>query len=625
MKKLEEFNSERSRRSNPQAQRMLWAMQKPLPSVLLFVACLILPAGAVNGQQKPAPPSIDRPAGVLVDFGIVARDGTPVTDLTAAEVAVRINGRVRPIQSLRLMKVAEPTTEGSAPAAAPATLPPPYGANSHSSAATGRRVILAIDNDSFRAGSEAPLRESVNGLISELTPRDRVLLVTMPYGGVKVPFTDDHARIRTALSTLSGQRAQNETGSEMACRTRRLLETLAGFLDSIAGDETPATMIFFTSGLAAPRRDALAGLAPGMCELDVRAFERVAVAAGAARATFYVVHPDDLPRDGSPLAGGALGSDNPLEGIENLAGVTGAQRLPLLALGTGALDRVARESSAYYVAELAPEKSDFNGESRRLNVRTTRPDVTVRARPAITFAAPRPLAPKRTPPTVHQMLMVAEEFAELPLRVAGFTTLGTEGKLKVIAIAESGDPSAILATAATALVDTAGRVVAQWTAADAAEIPLAGAMLAEAGTYRLRVAATDTTGRFGTADTQVVAELTPAGPFKLSSLVMGLSREGALTPRLEFGNEPVALGSFELYGATGPGTRVRAVLDVARTMDGPALVSIPLALDRAADDRVVATGAVPIGALPAGDYIVRGTIGVEGGASGRVVRTMRKR
>jgi hypothetical protein len=46
-------------------------------------------------------------------------------------------------------------------------------------------------------------------------------------------------------------------------------------------------------------------------------------------------------------------SDNPLEGIEHLPGATGAARLPLDATGTGSL-RVAKETSAYYAAEVDP-------------------------------------------------------------------------------------------------------------------------------------------------------------------------------------------------------------------------------------------------------------------------------
>lgn len=584
-----------------------------------------LTAGISLAQQKPPAqaPAGERPQGVLVDFIAVGADGAPVTDLTAADVAVRLNGKVRTIQTLKLMRTGAP--QGPIMDAPGATVPAPYGGNVQTAATTGRRIVLAVDTDSFRAGSEGPLRQGVNGLLSSFGASDRVLLATLPYGGIVVPFTGDHNRIRTALSTLAGQRAQNESGSDMACRTRRVLESLTGLLESAPRDGAPVTVLFFTAGMAGPRRDALTGRAPGMCELATRVFQNVGTAAAAARATFYIVHPDDVRGASNNLGSGGIGSDNPLEGIENLAGVTGGERLPLLGVGTGALARVARETSSYYVAEIEAERADFDGEARRLNVRVSRPGVTVRARPAIAFLAATPKAPKTATPTVHQLLLVSEEFADLPLRVAGFAMRGQDGKVKVIGVAETADPTAVLATAAMALVDTAGRVVGQATPSDAAEIPLATAMLVAPGRYRLRIAATDTTGRYGTADVDVDAGLTEVGPLKLSALTLGLSRHGGLTPRLEFGAEPLAIGSFEIYDAPETGMRLSAGLEVARTPDGPAIVSSRLAIERGDDDRLVATGSIPIGALPVGDYVVRGIVTIEGGASGRVMRTLRKK
>ena len=588
-------------------------------TLLVMLAFTAVPAG----QQKPQPPSVERAPGLAVDFMAVGADGTPIDNLTAADVTVRIDNRPRAIQSLRFVRVAS-----AQPDAAADTLPPPYGTSGPAAnTARGRTLVLIIDDDSFRAGNEKPIREAVNGLTAGLTPRDHIMLITMPYGGVKVPLTTDHAKVRSAVSGLMGQRPQSETGSEMACRTRRLLESLAGFLETVAGGTTPANVIFFTAGMAGPRRDAPAGLAPGMCELTIDQFRRVGAAAGASRANFYIVQPDDvsLSRGGPPISGDtAIGSDNPLEGIENLAGVTRGHRLPLTAVGQDALGRILRETSGHYVAEITPERSDLNGRTHGLNVRVERPDVTVRVRPEITFVSPRAPTPPTAAPTAHQMLLVSETFPELPMRAAGFTLDGGEGKVRVVAVAESSDPSVVLASAAAALIDTTGRVVAQWTASDAAEVPLAGAMLVDPGAYRLRVAATDTSGRAGTADYPIVAALTPAGPLKLSSLLLGLSRDGAVIPKLEFGSEPLAIGSFEIYG-NPPGTSLTAALDVARTLDGPALVSIRLALERSGENRFVATGAVPLGALAPGDYVVRGTISVEGGSSARVVRTLRKR
>ena len=55
-----------------------------------------------------------------------------------------------------------------------------------------------------------------------------------------------------------------------------------------------------------------------------------------------------------------------------------------------------------------------------------------------------------------------------------------------------------------------------------------------------------------------------------------------------------------------------------------ALLAVPLVLTAADSGRVVASGTVPVGALPAGDYIVRGVVRLESGETGRVLRTLRK-
>src|SRR5919109_3852491 len=238
---------------------------------------------------------------------------------------------------------------------AAARVPPPYGSNDAVSA--GRRFLLIIDQESFAAGREQLFREAIEGLLAQFTPADRAMVAALPYGGVLTGSTSDIARIRLAAGRITGQGARGETGSALACRTGRFLESLEGLLRTSGIQSAPQTLILFTSGLAAPRRDAPAGLGPGMCELRVELFRSVATAAGAARTNVYVMEPADIGI-GTSLARattigglGDIGSDNPLEGIENLAGVTGGIRLPLDASGTQSLFRVAKESSAYYVAE----------------------------------------------------------------------------------------------------------------------------------------------------------------------------------------------------------------------------------------------------------------------------------
>lgn len=584
---------------------------------------VLITAGIGRPQAQNPAPAASRERGtsvVTLDFAAASKDGRPIVDLTAADVTVQIDGKARTIRSLQLISFAD-VTSGAAAAAAP--LPPPFGSSGASD--EGRTIILALDDDSFQSGKERPLRDAVSRFLSSLTPRDRVTLITMPYGGVKVPLTTEHERIRRALSEIVGQATTDQSGSEMACRTRRTLEALGGMLRNLDSAAGPVTVMFVTSGMAGPRRDAALTMAPGMCELTADNFQAVGVAAGAARASFYVIQPDDVAA--RPVAasetiagGGFRGSDNPLEGIEHIAGVTGAHRINLAGADAGALERVARETSSYYVVSIEPERGDTPGRHRG-EVRVSRPDVEVWSRPELTILRTAAARPKVT---AREMLAVTNVFRDLPLRAAGFVSRADgESRLKVVSLAEPYDPSVRIASAVAGLVDPNGRVVAQWSAADTADVPLIGGLLAAPGPYRLRVAATDSEGRAGTADFNLVAELVPAGPLKLSSLVLGLSRAGGFIPRLQFGTEPVALGSLEIYGGA-PGQAITATLELATTLDGPALLRVPLAISHSRADCYIATGAIPIGALPPGDFIVRATVGVEGQPAGRVVRTLRK-
>jgi hypothetical protein len=599
-------------------------LQRPI-GLAAVAAGLALVIGAALPQAQQRGQSPERGVDLVsVDLVAVTTGGAPVHDLKAEEITVRIAGRQRVVRSLQLISPPE-SPQGAGPA-----LPSPFGTNAGS--ATGRSLVLIVDDDSFRVGREVPLRTAVDQLIAGLSPRDRLSLVTMPYGGLKVALTTEHARVRTALSRIVGQASGGETGSELACRTRRTLESLTGYLGSAHGiRETPLTIMFITGGLAAPRRDAPITLGPGICELTVDMFAQVGVAAGAARANFYVIQPGDMistpPVQHENIAGaGYLGSDNPLEGIEHLAGVTGGRMLPLTGPAGGGLGRVLRETAAYYLAGLEPRPSDRSGRSQQLEVRVTRPDVEVRSRPLITFARPETVNAPLTNPSPREMLGVATVFRDLPLRASAYTALEADGQsLRVVTLAEPVEPDVKIGSLMAALYDQDGKVASSWAATpeELQRSPVIGAMPVETGAYRLRVAAIDTTGRSGTVDYDLEAEVVRTGPLKLSSLILGLSREGRFTPRLRFTTEPVAIGYLEMYGGS-PGMKISSALEIAATLNGPALAAAPFAIESGGADRYIATGAIPIGALPPGDYIVRALIGVEGQALTRVVRTLRK-
>jgi hypothetical protein len=585
----------------------------------VVVACVAIatsPAAPLSAPQAQI--ATERPAGPTVDFIALDAEGSPVSDLQASEVEIRIGDRVRTVRTLRRVSA------GPALTADQRRVPPPYGTND--AVAAGRRFVLVIDQESFVAGRESLFRDAIAGLLKQFTPSDRAMVAALPFGGVTVPFTSDVARIRLTAGRVAGQGSRTETGSDLACRTRRFLESLEGFLRNQGAPSSPETLILFTSGMAGPRRDAPMGLMPGMCELVTDLFRQVATAASAARANFYVMVPSDVGittplQRPTPGGIGDIGSDNPREGIEHLAGSTGGIRLTLDATGTGSLFRVAKESASYYVAELEPVRGEVFGRSRPLGVRVSRRGVLVRARPEITFRETMRGASSRL--TVPDILGSDEAVPDLPLRTGAFTVRDPDGKLRVGVLIEPADASVALSSAGAILLDGNGRSAAHWHAKDATERPLLGAMTAPAGTYRLRVAAIDVAGRAGAAEADVEVGLTQIGPLSLGSLLLGVSRGGTTILQLEFGSEPTARASFDIYGGN-EGQRLSATLELSRDLESPAIAVLPLALTRADATRVVATGTVPLGALAPGDYIVRGIIRLEDGTTGRVVRTLRK-
>jgi len=601
-----------------------------LSVALALTAAFALPSG--RAASPLAAPASQAANMIAVDFYAVTAEGKPIPDLRPDEVTIRINGRTKAIRSLQFVEVAS-LASGPAAGQTARPLPPAFGSNS--SSGHGRVFLIVIDDESLRPGKERPMRAAIAQLLANLSARDRVSVHTIPHGGMKIDLTTDHDKVAQAVSAVTGQGPQDESGQDGACRTRNDLESLEGLLYSLSGGEGPTVVLFFSTGLLGPRRDNPVTRAPGMCELTPQHFVKVGTAAAAARAHFYVIRPDEGPiRPGALLTetiagGGFAGSDNPLEGLENLAGVTGGHRLSIPATGETTLIRVARETSGYYLASVEPEGAERDSLSHGLDVKVTRPGVTVRSRPEFTTTRPRAVPALAAGLTPYEMLRTGRVLRDLPLRAAGFPARrGPDGKLNIIVVAEAVDPATKITAAAAGIFDSQDRLVDIWNAAaaDLGSSMFVGALPrgADPGTYRLRVAARDDSGRGGTADYEVIAQLGTSGPLKLSSLVLGLSRNSKFEPRLQFKDEPVALAYLELYGGT-PGARISAIVEVAHNIDSPALLSTPLAIEGTSEDgRYLATGAVPIGALPAGDYVVRAVVAVEGQTPGQVTRTLRK-
>jgi hypothetical protein len=572
-------------------------------TVTTLAGSLLLTAGIAAQQFVLS--SQDRARLVSVDFAAVTADGTPITNLRSDEVQLRIDGRTRAIRSLEYVPI------GGAPGLAGLL---PFGTN----AATdqGRSVVLMVDLETIRPGREAPLKEEVARFLRTLGPQDRAALLTIPYGGLKADLTTEHTRVIQALAPLSGQAPSAESDADASCRTRTTLVSLRGAIDDLRGGEAPVAVVLFSGSMASPTGVVAmqTGQPIGRCQLLREHFQHVADAVANARAQMYIVQPELQMTSAGQV------------GLEHLTGVTGAPLLHLTGPDGGGLARVARESAGYYIARFEPEPEETQGSVRNLGVSLSRDGAVLRSRPKMTVVRQNRFAGAAAT-TPLAMMKESRLFRDVPLRVAAYASRepGTSN-LRVVTLFDTPGSEGTVTEAMVGLFSDDGKLVASRTlsTSDLQGAPVVTALTAPPGRYRVRVAAIESTGRGGTADFTLDASLGKAGAMAMSDLVLGLSRDGQFRPKLDFGSEASVMAQLEIYGGR-EGARVGAVVELATSVNGPALLALPGTFSPTADpDRFLLNAAVPIGALPPGDYVVRATVAAEGQPGGRVVRPIRK-
>jgi len=580
-----------------------------------LVVLLIAPAafvGASGPEQKAGTP-------VRIDFRALTEGGQQVADLRPEDVSIRVNGKPRQLQSLSLVQ------SNAGPASGAGVLPPPFASNAESRGS--RNVHLIIDDDSISPGREGQVKEAVRLLASEMAPGDRLGVLTTQ-GVLNMRPAEDLTKVRLAVDELTGHAPSSETEADAQCRTTRLLAAFGSTLALTSGE--PTTIVIFSGGISPPAvkqlqlgartRTAIGGsqASPNgvndMCPIEPDTFSNIGMLASTAHADIYMFHLTEA------MATRSSAQD---AGFESLAGVTNAEFVRLTASPQAAISRLLRETAAYYTASFEADPSE-RGQSLRLEMHATRDKVRLRSRPSI--AIPKGDVPK-SGASPKEMLRTSTEYRALPLRATAYTSRmpGSE-ELRVVTLFEGVDPGAITA-ASVGLFDEKNTLKKQWTAQkdDLAKHPVRADLQAPPGVYRVRVAAVDAAGRAGTTDYDLNAEVVRADPLKLSALVIGTQQQGAgFVARLQFTNEPVAIGLLEIYGVP-KGSTVNVDLDVVATPQGEPLATAPTQLGTGSGEDVrLAIGGFSIASLAPGDYLMRATVTLDGKTVGKVVRTLRK-
>jgi hypothetical protein len=595
-------------------------MMRCLASTLVVLA-LTPPAFAMaSAGRAAAAGQAPKASAVKIDFRALTDDGQPITDLEAEEITLKINGKPRQVQSLSVFHT---VAADRSPSPGGAALPAPYATNTVGR--NGRVIHVLVDDDSIAPGREGPVKEAMRLLASELSAGDTLGVLT-PQGQVNLRPSGDFARVQRAVDGLVGRAGGSETTADAQCRTTRVLAALGSMLALTGG--SPTTIVVFSGGLtqpaqkiidmtqrSAPTAATLETAANDLCPVRPEDYETAGQLASTAHADLYLFHLTEAM---------ANRSSTQEAGFESLAGVTGAEFIRLTASPQPAVSRLLRETASYYVATFDAEPSERNGQTYRVDLRSTRDKVKLRTRPSVEIRKD----PGKAAASPKDMLRTPTAYGDLPLRATGHTSRPVgNAEVTVMALFEALDPSTALKEASVGLFDEKNTLKKQWTAqaADLAKRPVMAALSAPPGTYRMRVAAVDGSGHAGTTDYALQVEMPRADPLKLSTLLLGTQQQGGgFAPRLEFTSEPVAIGLLEIYNVP-KGSAVTVDLDVLQTPEGAPLANAQTTVSQGTtEDMRMAFGGFSIASLSPGDYLMRAIVSLDGKPVGKVVRTLRK-
>src|SRR3954469_2173084 len=638
---------------------------------MILLAALALALSMLGAPQEPAQapqPTFKSTVDLVpVDVNVIDKSGRPVSDLAADDFTLTVDGKPRRIGSAQFVSVSR-TIE---------TPPPqPLEYNSNAGAARGRLVMLVIDSGNIGAGRGRAAIEAAKRFVGSLNPADRVALVTIPGAGPQIDFTSNRAIVQTLLDQVVGQATEpmgprrvgvsealafernDETTIQSvvdrecsayptaaireSCqqqlageadqvlsfsreRTRNSLIALRYLFERVASSETPKTIVFLSEGLLLNRDNAdIAWVGPR---------------AASAHIILYVLQLDYQEMDaGQRTTSPSRSEDREVlrQGLDQLAGMARGDVFRVVANADFAFQRLALELSGYYLLSFEPQPGDRDGKPHKIRIDVRRKDLVLRSRREFSVGPP---ASRSAADTGLESLRAPLLSSDIPLKLTTYTFQDPDtSKLKIILVADidrSLNEDGQLALGYM-LVDDKGKVISsQLDKAVATPVDprtrvqkYIGAAVASPGTYTLKLAVVDDAGKRGSIERTFTAKINGFGQMHVTDLLIAdNSVQGeSVTPAVAADFSGDELHSYvELFSDAPEQLRAATVMmEVAQTESGRALDSVPARFqDVSAPNRRAAEAGVPIGLLPAGDYVARAVISEGGRKIGQVVRPFR--
>jgi len=434
------------------------------PRLLCVLPCsavaLAEGAPAAQAPQSPPPASTQPPATFKIEVNYVELDaivtdaqGKAVTDLGKEDFQVLEEGAAQSITAFSHVDI--PVERPDPPLFKRVAIEPDVQSNR--AAFNGRVFLLVLDDLQTDFRRTPRVRAAARQFIARYVgSNDMVAVVTT--GGVAragQEFTTSRARLIAAVDRFIGQKGARGTmdveRSFKARNTYATLQNAAEFLGAVHGRRK--AVIWFGEGVD---YDISSSFASRDADVVRRAMQDTIAAATRANATFYAVDPrgigagldeaieiQGLPDDTNGMPAIMDSVRRAQDSLRTVSTETGGFAVVNQNDLNAAFERIVQENSSYYVLGYYPSNDKRDGKYRSVQVRVTRPGLTVRARKGYVASSRRPPSrPSKEQADAHLPPEIRDAFAspiparDLPLSVFAAPFAGAAPRASVALVIE---------------------------------------------------------------------------------------------------------------------------------------------------------------------------------------------
>jgi VWFA-related protein len=626
-------------------------------AIAATTVCCAAASWGLTAQQPPAdqPPAFRTGVDVVqVDVSVLDKNRRPVRGLTAADFTVLEDGKPRPVVAFVPVELAEPPVTNPG---APWLRDVFRDVLSNDMRPEGRLVVIMFDW-SIRNGDQQLARRIAAGAVDQLGPGDLAAVVfssAFANSGTPQNFTADRSRLLAAINRPFALALHNppigpahdpRNGNEVMiddpegyesgdCLCRACvpdaITRVADALRDVPGRRKTLLFIgtYFRSYESAqgpvsrpppgPPATLTGIVRPSVNTMNCTATlkdsrQKMVRATSLANLTIHTLDPVGIETTvNSPLGGSLAGIRERQADLAVPADLTGGRTVMNTEAPERQLPALFAESHAYYLVAFSPEDPRSNGKYHRIDVRVSRPDVTVRTRAGY-YAGER-----RVPGNVPSVIAPETAAAigdvlprgEVPLTITAAPFAVAGGRDPVVAVtlgvrqAAPRDAEKRPVNVLIAAFDRNGKSVQSQTqsagvtwrpdASGTMRYEILSRLPLKPGRYEIRAAVDVGPNQRGSVYTYVEVPDFARQPLSLSGIVLSASPEVLTAPRDAFASFlPLVPSTMRQFGSND---RATAFLRVYRQAGAPPEpVNLTARVNDSAD-RVVATGE---STLPAG-------------------------